>query len=78
MKEQFTCNGHEYKKGDKVILTKAFDDADIGKIYTIIGMIEPSDGNYHKLRFVKVKEGNKQTRYILALEEFEHYVDLES
>lgn len=78
MKEQFTYNGHEYKKGDKVKIVSTFlsrtrdDEEDVGKIYTIIGWLEPNDGLEEQL--IKVEQRNDTYRkFITKWDEFEPF-----
>ena len=76
MKEQFTYNGHEYKKGDKIRIVSTFlsrthdDEEDVGKIYSIIGWLEPNDGFEEQL--IEVKQRNDTCRkFITKWDEFE-------
>lgn len=76
MKEQFTYNGHEYKKGDKIRIVSTFlsrthdDEEDVGKIYSIIGWLEPNDGFEEQL--IEVEQRNDTCRkFITKWDEFE-------
>lgn len=78
MKEQFIYNGHEYKRGDKVRIVSTFlsrihdDEDDVGKIYTIIGWLEPNDGLKEQL--IEVEERNDTCRkFITKYDEFEPF-----
>ena len=76
MKEQFTYNGHEYKRGDKVrIVSTLFsrvygEDEDVGKVYSIIGWLEPNERDEGQRIKVEKIEGSKR-RFITKWDEFE-------
>lgn len=78
MKEQFTYNGHEYKRGDKIrIVSTLFsrvygEDEDVGKVYSIIGLLEPNEGNEGQLIEVEKIEGSER-RFITKYDEFEPF-----
>lgn len=76
MKEQFTYNGHEYKRGDKVrIVSTLFsrvygEDEDVGNVYSIIGWLEPNERDEGQRIKVEKIEGSKR-RFITKWDEFE-------
>ena len=78
MKEQFTYNGHDYKRGDKIrIVSTLFsrvygEDEDVGKVYSIIGWLEPNKGNEGQLIEVEKIEGSER-RFITKYDEFEPF-----
>jgi hypothetical protein len=78
MKEQFTYNGHDYKRGDKIrIVSTLFnrvygEDEDVGKVYSIIGWLEPNEGNEGQLIEVEKIEGSER-RFITKYDEFEPF-----
>lgn len=78
MKEQFTYNGHEYKRGDKIRIVSTFlsrthdDEDDVGKIYAIIGWLESNDGLEEQL--IEVEQRNDTYRkFITKWDEFEPF-----
>lgn len=84
MKEQFTYNGHEYKRGDKVRIVSTYysreygrtDEDDIGCIYTIVGLMEDGDERYEPQRLIEV-EKTKYRTFIIQGDEIELYVEPE-
>lgn len=76
MKEQFTYNGYEYKKGDKIrIVSTLFsrvygEDEDVGNVYSIIGWLEPNERDEGQRIKVEKIEGSKR-RFITKWDEFE-------
>lgn len=84
MKEQFTYNGHEYKKGDKIKIVSTYysrgygriDDDDIGCIYTIVGLVEYGDERYMPQRVIEVEKAKYRT-FIMQGDEIELYVEPE-
>lgn len=82
MKEQFTYNGHEYKKGDKIrIVSDRYsreygrtDQDDIGYVYTIVGLLEENDELYIPERLIKVEKTDYRG-YIIKGDEIEPYVE---
>lgn len=84
MKEQFTYNGHDYKKGDKVKIVSTYysreygriDDDDIGCIYTIVGLVEDGDERYMPQRLIEV-EKTEYRAFIIQGDEIEPYVEPE-
>lgn len=84
MKEQFTYNGHEYKKGDKIKIVSTYysrkygrvDEDDIGCIYTIVGLVEDGDERYIPQRLIEV-EKTEDRAFIIQGDEIEPYVEPE-
>lgn len=84
MKEQFTYNGHEYKRGNKVKIISTYysreygriDDDDIGNIYTIVGLVEDDDERYMPQRLIEV-EKTEYRAFIIQGDEIEPYVEPE-
>lgn len=78
MKEQFTYNGHDYKRGDKVKIVSTFcsrvykENEDVGRVYSIIGELEPNEGNEGQLIEVGKIEGSER-RFITKYDEFEPF-----
>lgn len=78
MKEQFTYNGHKYKKGDKIKIISTFcsriykESEDVGTVYSIIGKLEPNEGNEGQLIEVEKIEGSER-RFITKYDEFEPF-----
>lgn len=78
MKEQFTYNGHEYKRGDKIrIVSNMYsreygrtDIDDIGQVYTIIGLIEEQDELYIPDRLIRVEKTDYRS-FIIKGDEIE-------
>lgn len=83
MKEQFTYNGHEYKKGDKVKITSTYDSRkynddtldDVGSVYTIVGWLEADDEDKFIVdRLIRVEGGKHSYRdFISKWDEFEPF-----
>ena len=78
MKEQFTYNGHKYKKGDKIKIISTFcsrvykENEDVGKVYSIIGWLEPSERV--GVQIIKVKQSeDSERRFITKYDEFEPF-----
>lgn len=84
MKKQFTYNGHEYKKGDKIKIVSTYcsrgygrvDEDDIGCIYIIVGLVEESDECYMPIRLIEV-EKTEYRAFIIQGDEIEPYIELE-
>jgi len=82
MKEQFTYNGREYKKGDKIrIVSDRYsreygrtDQDDIGYVYTVVGLLEENDESYIPERLIKVEKTNYRG-YIIKGDEIELYAE---
>lgn len=82
MKEQFTYNGHEYKKDDKIKIVSTYysreygrtDEDDIGCIYTIIGLVEEDDERYMPMRLIEV-EKTEYRAFIIQGDEIEPYIE---
>lgn len=78
MKEQFTYNGHEYKKGDKIEIVSTFcsriykESEDVGTVYSIIGWLESNEGNEGQLIEVEKIEDSER-RFITQYDEFEPF-----
>ena len=79
MKEQFTYNGHEYKKGDKIkvvstLCSRTYGDVDedVGEIYSIIGWLEPNEGIGGQIIEVNQKTDSER-RFITKYDEFEPF-----
>lgn len=78
MKEQFTYNGHKYKKGDRVKIVSTFcsrvykENEDVGKVYSIIGWLEPNEGNEGQLIEVEKIECSER-RFITKYDVFEPF-----
>lgn len=76
MKEQFTYNGHEYKRGDKIrivstLFSRAYgEDEDVGKVYSIIGLLDSNEGNKGQLIEVEKSEDSER-KFITKWDEFE-------
>lgn len=86
MKEQFTYNGHEYKKGDRIRIVSTYDSRqynddtldDVGVVYKIIGWLEPDDKDGVPARLVQVEaesDDNYYRDFITKYDEFEPYVE---
>lgn len=83
MKEQFTYNGHEYKRGDKVKIVSTYDSRkydddtldDVGNVYTIVGWLETDDEDkFIADRLIRVESGNNSYRdFISKWDEFEPF-----
>ena len=84
MKEQFTYNGHEYKKGDKIRVVSTYgsrkydDDTldDVGNVYTILGWLDPDDKDGVSERLIQVEgHGYSYRDFITKYDEFEPYIE---
>lgn len=84
MKERFTYNGHEYKKGDKIKITSTYDSRkynddtldDVGAVYKIIGWLEPDDKDGVPARLIQVEakgDDNYYRDFITKYDEFEPF-----
>ncbi len=82
MKEQFTYNGHEYKKGDKIKIVSTYwsrlygrtDEDDIGCVYTIVGLMEDGDKRYDPIRLIQVNK-TEYRAFIIQGDEIEPYIE---
>lgn len=84
MKEQFTYNGHEYKRGDKVKIVSTYDSRkydddtldDVGNVYTIVGWLETDDKDSIPERLIQVeRHGYSYRDFITKWDEFEPYLE---
>lgn len=82
MKEQFTYNGHEYKKGDKIKIVSTYDSRkynddtldDVGNVYTILGWLDPDDKDSVPERLIQVeRHGYSYRDFITKWDEFEPF-----
>nr|DAU29451.1 MAG TPA: hypothetical protein [Caudoviricetes sp.] len=84
MKEQFTYNGHDYKRGDKIRIVSTYDSRkynddtldDVGNVYTILGWLDPDDKDSVPERLIQVeRHGYSYRDFITKWDEFEPYTE---
>lgn len=84
MKEQFTYNGYEYKKGDKIKIISTYDSRkynddtldDVGNVYAILGWLDPDDKDGVPQRLIRVEGHEYSYRdFITKYDEFEPYTE---